>query len=578
MRFWLMCVLICSCVSINAQSLHSLFYTDSIKINHRIGGQLDSIDQIVGVQSTTLPGGGWNLTENILPANFLSKFNGGQRFYDFSDWNQMRFTGLPHIGFAYSFGAKGTQFAKAEYQQVFNNSFLLNVDYIKYKSNGFLRNNDFSHNNIQLQLTKKGKFYSFELKGSYESSDVALNKGLVIDTLANDFSLIYLPVRNENARVKTQRARVLLANYFDLIKDSTKAFGFFTQHELRIKKYVYQENDTLFGIYSMVNFDSLQTYDQHQWSQISNGAGIFLQSTHAFLKTGINAEYWNFQNLGRYRDTTEISLFGDFNYKKRNTLISNQLDFNIIGAKNEFSNYFEIAQRFNSLFVNGSVRLENKLPDYYQRFAIGNNYETNLVNPQKQQRFDAMVKVNRNIGPFDLTLGYNFNVSRNNYLFIENTWRNDTLSLFSFHQFNLRASYRFKALMIQPSYIYTLTDKSFRLIPSHQLQTRLLLKGGIFKAKKLIAYIGVDLALVSSYQRMGFNSSTSTFDLTSISPSKNGFTNLHFFTGFQIDEFKFFVRMENIAYLWNDNNISQQTNYPIPSMQLRVGITWDFFN
>lgn len=578
MRFWLLCSFICLSVISNAQNFHSFFQLDSIKMNYRIGGELDSIDQIIGVQSTTLPGGGWNTTENVLPSDFLIKFNGGQRFYDYTNWKPMRFSGLPHIGFAYSFGSKGTQFAKAEYQQVFGKNFLLNIDFTKYRSNGFIRNSDFSYNDVQLQLNRKARVYSFELKGSYKSSDIAQSNGLVIDTLANDYDLIFLPVKKENARSNTKLTKIYLANYFDLVKDSSKAMGFFTQHELSIKKYQFTEDDTLYGIYNTINFDSLMTYDQHQWSQIANGAGVFAQNRLFFIKGGITAEYWNFQNLGRFNDTTEFSLFGDLNFKRNKTLVSNQVDLNLIGAKNEFYNHFEVTQRLNTLLLRGIAHFESKLPDYHQRYAIGNTYQLNSTVPELQQRINLSAQIEVKLGFIDLKGSYKYSMVRNNYFFIQDSWRNDTLTNLSFNQLNVRAEYRYKALCVQPSYILTLNPGNFNVLPQHHFQMRLMVQGGLFKAKKLKAYTGVDFAMISSYQRLGFTPMTSTFNPAELSSTLNGYNNLHFFTGFQIDEFKFFIRMENLAYLWSDRNITQQLSYPISSMQFRIGITWDFFN
>jgi hypothetical protein len=117
-----------------------------------------------------------------------------------------------------------------------------------------------------------------------------------------------------------------------------------------------------------------------------------------------------------------------------------------------------------------------------------------------------------------------------------------------------------------------------KITPTHQFQTRLFLKGYIFKARKMLAYIGVDFALLSSFQRIGYSSNTGAFQLDEISTNNNGYTNLHFFAGFQIEEFKFFLRMENIAYFWNDKNSEIVKKYPLQSNLIRVGITWDFFN
>ena len=321
MRFWLLSVSLFFCVIINAQNFHPFFRLDSIKMDDRIGGKLDSIDFIAS-SSSTVPGG-----QVVIPSvNLLLNSPGGQQFYSFKDWKTMRFSGLPHIGFAYSFGNQGSQFVQAEYQQVFNKKTLLNIDYIKRVSTGFLRNSDYNHNDLQAQLQRLGKVYSFELKGSYESSRVAQNDGLTTDTLANLYPLIFLPVNKVDAETNTKRIRLVERNYFDFNMDSLRAFGLFTQHELKIKKFVYQENDTIYGLYNSINFDSLQTYDQHQWSQISNGAGIFLKNNSNFLKVGAEAKFWNFQNLGTYYDTTEVSVFADYNYSKSKLGITNQFE------------------------------------------------------------------------------------------------------------------------------------------------------------------------------------------------------------------------------------------------------------
>lgn len=573
MRFWLLCVSFYCCVHVNAQNFHPFFQVDSIKMDDRIGGKLDSIDFIAS-SSSTVPGG-----QVVIPSvNLLLNSPGGQQFYSFKDWNTMRFSGLPHIGFAYSFGNQGSQFVQAEYQQVFNKKTLLNIDYIKRVSTGFLRNSDYNHNDLQAQLQRLGKVYSFELKGSYESSRVAQNAGLTADTLANLYPLIFLPVNKEDAETNTKRIRLVESNYFDFNKDSLRAFGLFTQHELKIKKFVYQENDTIYGLYNSINFDSLQTYDQHQWSQISNGAGIFLKNSSNFLKVGADAKFWNFQNLGRYYDTTEVSVFADYNYSKSKIGITNQFEFNLIGAKNGFDEKLNLSYKLNKLEFKAIVQYENKLPDYYQRYAIGNNYTTLLLNPEKQQRTKAVVSVDGKLGPIDFIAGYSYSNWTNNYFFIGETWRNDSLKSFGFNQFSIRANYRFRILTIQPNYVFTVSDQDFQILPMHQLQTRIFIKGGIFKAKKLKAYTGVDFSFVSSYQRIGYSSNTSTFQLDNLTTSNLGYANLHFFAGFQIDEFKFYVRFENIGYFWNDHNIELMKNYPIASNQLRVGITWDFFN
>ena len=53
---------------------------------------------------------------------------------------------------------------------------------------------------------------------------------------------------------------------------------------------------------------------------------------------------------------------------------------------------------------------------------------------------------------------------------------------------------------------------------------------------------------------------------------------LDFFTGIQIDEFRFYFKFENIDYFWNKQTNLQQIGYPISPTIIRLGFTWDFFN
>jgi hypothetical protein len=58
----------------------------------------------------------------------------------------------------------------------------------------------------------------------------------------------------------------------------------------------------------------------------------------------------------------------------------------------------------------------------------------------------------------------------------------------------------------------------------------------------------------------------------------NSLLNLHAFATFGIEEFRFYVRYENIGYFWSDRRTNEQFGFPISSTRLRVGLTWDFFN
>jgi hypothetical protein len=217
------------------------------------------------------------------------------------------------------------------------------------------------------------------------------------------------------------------------------------------------------------------------------------------------------------------------------------------------------------------------LPDYYQRFALGNNYFP-VSQLEKQRMTDIEIGGKYPIGKHEAGLNYEYVSCVNNYWFVDSVWTKDILNSIQYHSISARASFNFGAWHVQPEYIFTHDRFVLNIIPFHQLRTRIFVKGGIFKARKLIGYAGLDFSAVSSYTWKGFNYFNASFALKNNGLGGVGWTNLHVFGGFQIDEFKFYFRVENLGYIWNDRNLELQSGFPIPSTQFRLGVTWDFFN
>ena len=250
----------------------------------------------------------------------------------------------------------------------------------------------------------------------------------------------------------------------------------------------------------------------------------------------------------------------------------------MIGAKQEFKNELATSILVGRSKLNASLNYSSELPEVHQRFIYANNYASTIQNPQKQTRLYGDITFQQSFGGIDLNAGVSYVSLKNNYFFIDSLWRNDTITNLSAVQFNLRASYRFKKLYLQPSYAFAFNSSSIQFIPNHQINVRTFLKGGLFKAKKMQAYLGVDASYLSQFSPIQFNSLIGSYEFWKTSSVNSGYFNLHFFTGFQIDEFKFYVRFENIGYFWNQHSMPVLTNHPIPGTQFRLGLTWDFFN
>jgi hypothetical protein len=150
----------------------------------------------------------------------------------------------------------------------------------------------------------------------------------------------------------------------------------------------------------------------------------------------------------------------------------------------------------------------------------------------------------------------------------------------NFYRAYLKLNYNFQKICTEAYYqfSYVSATTSIKYIPSHLANLRIGYKSKVFKAGKMIVYTGLDFAFVSQYERIGFLPNVMSWDVSESYGLGSAYSNLHWFGGFQIDEFRFFLRAENIGSFWTDRNIDVQNGYPIGALQLRVGITWDFFN
>jgi hypothetical protein len=101
----------------------------------------------------------------------------------------------------------------------------------------------------------------------------------------------------------------------------------------------------------------------------------------------------------------------------------------------------------------------------------------------------------------------------------------------------------------------------------------------VFKAKKLRMLFATDIHYLSSFHQRAFIPQMGVFDLIQTNnPTMKGFVNLSFTTALEVETFRFFVRVDNIGSYWVPSSTAFVSNYAFPSMQIKIGLTWDFWN
>ena len=559
------------------------FEYDTLKFKHAILGDLDTFDLGTRPLSSSFLFPSASNNSYVIEPNQL--FHPGNSIYSLpkSTENNLIFSALPHIGFGYSFGALATQKLDFDYEQAFKNGFLINSSIHNFKTDGFFRNTNAQNNRYELALARNGKLHSFQLLANSLKVERNWNGGTQNDTLTSSFSPDLIPVRKENAQSVYKNSSIQLLNKISLFQDPNKQIGISSVNSYERFKRFYSEQDSISSLYSSVNIDSSKTNDSLLQHSLNNNLGLYYKSERLTLESGMSSSYWNYRAFEYRNDTLEIGIYTQTNLKFSKFKFVQKGNFNLLGAANGFHNSMRLQGDLFGFDFNITHQVFNELPLVFQRYFYSNNVAYKTANLEKQWFQDFTTQISRSLGKQTFKLVYELGQFDKIYQFEsqQQIWRNDlNSSKGNYQQISLKSELNWRWLNCHLNYQFTAIDEDKRFIPKHLLDSRLFVKGGIFKAKKLKALAGIDFILTSSYKRLNFIPQMTIFDLeySSVNPISSGFMNLAAFASFEVETFRLFVRMDNLAYFWQNRQIELVNGYAFPSTQLKIGITWDFWN
>ncbi|MDG1840993.1 MAG: hypothetical protein P8I93_01450 [Crocinitomicaceae bacterium] len=548
---------------------------DTISNKYRVTGELDSVDAFSPYAMSSFPG----IKINAHSEGILSLFNyTGSDFFIQKRAMPIYYTSLPHLGFAYTFGAQGFQGMKVNYYQAFRKNWLLNININRGQANGLLRNSEWRKQSLNLLLKKEENIYSGLLQFEFSKHLINNNGGVINISDANLFSPEILSTYKTNAYQEKRLLYLKQENYFNFRKDSLKKMGLFSRHVLELNNRKFYENDTLYGIYNNIYFDSASTTDDLQQSLLSNTFGFYSKGKNLFFTIAPSINIWSYHIANMYRDTVEAYLNNSFKYKSQSFDIEQYASFNLVGANKGWENNIQLNYTKNLLRLKLSWHSESKLPELYKRHYQANNYYYSPDTLNMQQRNQIDCKFSFKWNKQKLNIGASYISIKNPYLFYNNSWSSDLFSKLNLFQTKIKLDLSYKFISASPYYVFNLMPNGLEFAPMHFIGSRISFKGGVFKAKKLILYGGCEPIYLSKFRRMAYVPSISTISFYNPGEMNNGYIDLRVFAGFELDSFRFFARAENLAYLWTENTTEIMHNFPIPTVQIRFGITWDFWN
>lgn len=555
--------------------------TDSIGLDYRSGGvSLDSIDaSFIGTLNLRPGSGDLRLVEFDLPRAFGDQLNG--LTYRMNEFRiEPKWTGLPYLGFQYAFGSRLNQAMNVELHQYFKPNTHLHFRYYRRTSNGFLRNSDFVLNDVSLLFVHSKKKFSTQLKAYYGADEQGENEGIVTDSLIPVFPLEFINVRNESARSQVRLLNLEWSNYYRVIGDSILGSGVMSRHhyDLRGRQYTSSIGDA--SIFDTLFIDTSETRDQYQTASISNGAGVFFNSRKISVDAALNHRYWRNQNLGANVDTNEAFLDANLVLRlNRNTRLKSYFYANFLGALGEIKSHNSlIFKASRKLQVQGSFNFENSYPVPYLRNHLANYYTWNI--PQEQLELQQMLSVSGAMkygGKNHVVSELNWTSVNNGRYFIDGAWRQDTLDLISMGSFGVKGQLKLGGWSFYPGVTVRFQSNNFNYQPSFSTMNRISYSTKVFSNNLGIA-IGADLGYDSGYSFLNYNGVLGVMTPLNGNFEAPALVRVNAFAALSVDEFRFFVRAENIDYFINDPISRVGETIPLMPFLIRIGLTWDFFN
>jgi hypothetical protein len=492
------------------------------------------------------------------------------------------FSALPHIGFAYQFGTQATQWLKADYHQSFQGNWLVNASIQNASTAGFYRNANFKNGQYTFLVQRSQTRVPIKLWAHFHNETRNWTGGVLDPSQANTFPNDFLATLKSNANTNRRTQEILFDMAFPLSKDSSGKQRLQIQSGLTRLNRTYLESGNLSAAYPTLFFDSLNTADVFKRFAVHQRAGWSLyHNLNRNLNFGLEAQYWRYKDTLFRSDTLETNIYDDLNWQYGGLQIRHQGTFNLTGAANGWKSYLSVkgdlwGTRFD--FTHHWIRWL-PLPEQRQFSSNAEIFAFNNPTLQSQQKFE--ISANKTLLNIKLKAILRQDFFNNWYYFNQTAgrWDNtDELSKFSTSSLQFLAQKNWTHWQIEGRYRFALHSLSLDFIPQNIAGAKVQWKGGIFKAKKLQSVLSTDIQWQSKSIGVGFLPHVDAIDWNTNVLSNNGFLNASIMAGFEVSTFRFFVCAENLGYFWSDKSTQWLRGYTYPGMQLRIGITWDFWN
>lgn len=496
----------------------------------------------------------------------------------------LTFSALPHLGFAYGFGAQGSQRLRLDYQQLFAKHTLLNVRYDRHQQAGFIRASELRMSSLEVQVAQYGKRHQVLASFSNLSNDRQWSGGLANWSQIGLVSAELLPVVKANAYTFQNRYQAKLDAAYLLGSDSLQGLRVITRNTYSSQLRRYEETDSLELYYTQLNFYTDSCRDVFATQIWQHQVGLAYVQKKLLLSSALELRrmFWQ-DNLFSF-DTTELNLVNEAKYQFKAGLLKHNSTINFVGA----GGGIHADTRFESKLPLGKLQIQHLFlrawPELMQRTYYSNLTSYQVVQPQLQQSMLLNAKYTTQLGPIQTNVALAYMRNQEVYRFNSQQMNWQLVGPQSAYQASLDLVYKTKRWRFSAQTAYTNWQLSNQnILPPLTSELHVQWGGGVLKNKqlKLVAGAAVQAMYGGAFSRMTYLPYLETLDwqvygTTALYPVDR-ILNAKAELLLEVKTFRFFVQATNM-FGFIDPSASLYQGIPYPSMQIRIGLTWDFWN
>jgi hypothetical protein len=555
--------------------------SDTILIDERSGtSHIDSLDRAYyNLQPSLFNNGRGYLPEyrSLKDWGTYRHFFADERSFYKADYH---FTGLPYMGFFYSFGAGGDQVMDVRYTQNHGQNLNFSFRYHRSSDNGLMRRSATNMNELNFKVAYKGKRFRSYLDAYYAFDEYDESGGLIEDENTALLPLELIGVERLSASANVKRGYVVSKNYVSIGKDSLSPWSIYFSPSFHFygRRFTELDVDTL--IFPTANISKTETNDYWQEPHLLADAGVHFSRKDIEVTAGYVIDFWQFSNHANRFTGVDNYLVSGLKAVRGKFTLSNTARLFVSGNPFEFYEQANLNYRFSEkTSIGGEILVENYFIEPFQMRYSANHYDwTNVyANSEPTTRFFKQIYIDYK-GKQKIRLEARQISIVNQSIFQDSNWVGSGVTQ---HVFSPRvwSELRLGKFVCQTNAELFLSNQSVIRHPDYRLRSRILFDSPVFKAKRLLMATGFEINYIPRYEVAAYLPELGIYQFNGAGMNYAvNLVQLDYFLNIQIERFRFLISVNGINNLFDTTPRYSVQNYHVRPFFVRLGFSWDFVN